>query len=276
MITYSDKKLHEEIKTLPESTQKAVRSLDIANTVNDIGAKYEIILNEIGYLYDEVKKVITGEARADEFVDNVKKIIDSEQHVVTSKIAEDINREIFIKIREAMRLSGEKMGEKVTETPKRPLETTIPTNISRQQTELTKPTQTIPLPPKPLIPSPAKPSTPPTNLPVGDKNTMPVFSERQELLSAIENPKELSAPSYSQNAEVTRKNLEPSPTAPSVPKPPEQKPIPPPPIPIPQAPKNPPSQSPPGSIIDERLSRNVSAGNEVKRYTMDPYREPVE
>ncbi len=305
----TEKELSLHFEKLPGSLKNALGSIDSAKKVVDIGRKYGLHVDKLGELGAETGMVILGFTHPGQFLQRITRRLDLPEEQVRP-IAQEINTEIFLKIREALK---EVHGE--SSTP--------------------KPSGTIPVKPTPpKAPEPSKPKTE-TGL-VYDKDitilpetrptdeTAESFEEKDKtldrgmILSGIENPtlmpvnstllnkKEVREASWpvapiptslqnpaSRSTPLTESTSKPpvsetviiakSPTANIIPQ--DFKPVPPKPIqnppeiPRPSAlPQNPPESSAPRakSIIEQKLQGATISAKSESKYSADPYREPLQ
>jgi hypothetical protein len=113
MIVYTDEQFHKEIGVLPPKIQAIVKSMDIAFIINGISAKADLLLNEMGDVYEETKKVILGKTPASQFVNAIKSRLGEERQDKAAAIAEEISAEVLSPILENF--------EEATSKPTEPL-----------------------------------------------------------------------------------------------------------------------------------------------------------
>lgn len=95
MIVYNDEQLHTEIEKLPEPSREAIRAVDVAVTVNRLTAPYELTLNEMGAVYEEVKRVLLGETGVSELPRHIAKRLDPERQALATGIAQKLSAELL-------------------------------------------------------------------------------------------------------------------------------------------------------------------------------------
>lgn len=285
MATYKEqlKNISSALSQNP-AVQAALANIDVGVVITQIGDKYDLTLEEIGHLYDVVGQVLTGEIKAAAFTENIKNKIDSFNWKHLDDLVNDLNREIFVKVREAMRVGTQP---------------TAPTPPPKTATGALWP---------PVNTSNIQPSRP-ANLPT-EETEQENYATQKELLEQIENPHTIPAsqapnsksPNFAeatsgkqvplqpvQGSELNREtnkfqatkeekpdttNYKPqtinSPAAFSFTPPAKTRPesdssIPP--VPKPVVPEKP-------SIVGDRLTKTVVAPKEQTTYKVDPYREP--
>lgn len=162
MARFSSQKLAEQYEKLPEKLKEAVYSEDIALKLFDLGRKYGITIEKNGFLAEEVGYVILGLEKPEEFPKFVKERLDFDDEE-TAEIVKDINQQIFMPIREALKRAHQ-IEIAAEEAVPRPL-VGIPATedglgrIGNQEPETTKPF-VVGLPPKPAGPTAVKPPVP--------------------------------------------------------------------------------------------------------------------
>ncbi len=87
---------------LPADLREIILSTDTADYIQNIGKKYNLRIDQMGGLDDEVGAVLVGETRSEEFIDKIKDRLQIDQ-ATASAIAQEVNEQIFVKIREALR-----------------------------------------------------------------------------------------------------------------------------------------------------------------------------
>lgn len=89
------------IANFPTVTRQVIKNIDIIPEICKIGGQFELFISEIGELYEETKKIITGEARAENFVAAVREKLDDEHKNIAADVASAINDRVLIPIRNA-------------------------------------------------------------------------------------------------------------------------------------------------------------------------------
>jgi hypothetical protein len=96
-------KLSDVLSSLPKQVQDLLIDLDVETTISRIGNTYDLTLEEIGHIYEEVAKRMKGETPMEDFFTNIQSKLAPENRNNTKTVVEDINREIFMKIRDAVK-----------------------------------------------------------------------------------------------------------------------------------------------------------------------------
>ncbi len=109
-IDYDYNILEEKIKQLPEEMQEALTSVETADIIKAISAKHGLKVDQEGVLFDLTAYVMLGLMPSKEFVKNFSKEAGVDE-ATAKAVAEDINKEVFDKIRSSMRALEEKSDE---------------------------------------------------------------------------------------------------------------------------------------------------------------------
>lgn len=141
-------------KKLPQDLQDAIFSVDVTNSIEEIGKKYNLLIDKMGLLADETGMVMLGETHPRDYISNLSQKLGIDKETAR-KIAEDINQQIFQKVRESLR----KIHEITEEVPIPKKQETIP-QVSQIPKPPLQPTQ--PSPPKqpPIVSQPPKKEIP--------------------------------------------------------------------------------------------------------------------
>jgi len=244
-MKYDYKTLEKQMKSLPEDLQYAMSSVEVSKTIQDIAKKHNLLLDKASDLADETFYIILGLTKTKDFVDvitnklNIKKL-------EAIDIAKDINIEVFDKIKDSL----QKIQSQNPEDSDSEIEDT-----STRSTPIQPPAPSTLTPPPPPATQPITP-TPPPNPDLSSLEKVGNFT--------IEKPRMPShSPQYQDQNLDRDKVLEHM--------------------------ENPPTKTPPVSFVDHLLAKPVSSVNEVKtqepkkgpekeprKFTADPYREPIE
>ncbi|OGF85659.1 hypothetical protein A2Z63_02435 [Candidatus Giovannonibacteria bacterium RIFCSPLOWO2_02_44_8] len=157
-MEYSSRQLNELYKKLPWDLKDALFSEASANSIRAIGEKYNFQIKKIGILADETGLVLFGVLHPKDFIPDLAQKLGVDKEVA-KKIAEDVNREIFQKVRVSLRkLHGITDEEPITKKQ----ETTIP----------------IPVPP---LPTPQAVGAKPPKIVITEKIDIPKEAPKEEL-----------------------------------------------------------------------------------------------
>lgn len=137
-----------QMKKLPVALQQAISASNLQDTVQSIGTKNHLHIDQIGKLEDEVILTMMGFENLDDFTDRLIKNVNLSREVAAA-VSNDVASEIFSSIREAMKEFMEKEVKK--ENP--------PTNRSPVTAVPSQPATPSPFaPPSKPLPVPAKPA----------------------------------------------------------------------------------------------------------------------
>ncbi len=101
-MNHTREELRKIFLTLPEDLQEAVTSVETAEAIKKIREKYNLHIDKAGDLGDEVGRVMIGVSSFRDFAPRLKErlhLTDEQAH----NIANDVNTEIFAKIRQLLR-----------------------------------------------------------------------------------------------------------------------------------------------------------------------------
>src|SRR3990172_11314965 len=101
-MEYSSRQLNELYKKLPWDLKDALFSEASANSIRAIGEKYNFQIKKIGILADETGLVLFGVLHPKDFIPDLAQKLGVDKEVA-KKIADDVNREIFQKVRVSLR-----------------------------------------------------------------------------------------------------------------------------------------------------------------------------
>ena len=136
--TYTPGEIQKKFDSLPEDIKSLVYSSDMLTTIQKIGQQYKLHIDQLDVLEAETADVMTGFTEPENFASSIAERLAIDKQTA-DKIAQDINDQLFVKIRESMKKTYE-----------------------QQKTGNEKPT--TPTPPTPVPPTPApqvKPVVPP-------------------------------------------------------------------------------------------------------------------
>jgi hypothetical protein len=170
--------IKEQLVKLPEDVRKAISSVDLRDKIKKIAEKHHLHIDQAGDLETETVLVMLGLEPTDDYKRNIKKalqISDTPAHAITF----DVNKEIFMPIRESLKKAQEPnlvtpllskkeihhppLSEKsnlVTGLPSN-LEARLPSEESEDIKEQIRKQQTV----KPSV-------APPTNLPTQQESNL--------------------------------------------------------------------------------------------------------
>ena len=126
----SQRDLSRQFEKLPDSLKNALGSVDSAKKVVDIGRKYALHMDKLGELGAETGMVILGFTHPAQFLSRLTKRLGLSEEKVRP-IAQEINIEVFLKIREALKQVNGEAEARSTPTPTE----TIPAKPQEPPTE---------------------------------------------------------------------------------------------------------------------------------------------
>ncbi len=100
-MAYEKGQLKSLIKKLPPEVQDLVLDSHTEEMVLEVGKKYNLHIDLIGELDDEVTLVLCGLTKPNEFAGHIKERLKIDD-ATTQKIVIDINNQVFLKIRESL------------------------------------------------------------------------------------------------------------------------------------------------------------------------------
>ena len=102
MNQYTNEQISEKYKNLPKGLQNAITSVSTTDIIQAVGKKYNLPVDKMGGLEEEVGFLMIGFTRPKDFVANLAKRLGTDSET-TKKIAEEINAQIFSKVKESLK-----------------------------------------------------------------------------------------------------------------------------------------------------------------------------
>ncbi len=102
MKKYTPEQLLEFYKKLPKDLQEAILSVNTSSIIQNVGNKYKLAIDKIGELADETGLVMLGLTHPNNYISNLVQRLSIDKGAAR-KIAEEINTQIFAKIRESLK-----------------------------------------------------------------------------------------------------------------------------------------------------------------------------
>lgn len=131
-------KVQQRLAELPADVQAAIQSSDLHTKVTTIGAKYQLHIDQVGELEDEVMLAMLGFAPIEGLGAQLTKGLNLTPDV-GEKLAADINTQIFGSIRESMKAFAAKKAVAPTPTTTAPVAAAVPPTVPMIQTMPTTP-----------------------------------------------------------------------------------------------------------------------------------------
>ncbi len=175
MSRYIQQELEERYQKLPRILQEAIFNVDVANKIFALGRRFNLTIEKIGFVAEEVGYVILGFTKPEKFTEVLADRLGAGREEAT-KIAQEIDQRIFLPLREALK---EAHGIDMREQPQTPLEPSRPltgppaaaheptrtgTPLSAAERESAQKVSPPPTTPKPPV-SPVRPPEPPRPAP---------------------------------------------------------------------------------------------------------------
>ncbi|MES2087924.1 MAG: hypothetical protein V4467_02935 [Patescibacteria group bacterium] len=265
-----EKDLQSRFDKLPFALKTALRSMDSAKKVLDIGIKYGLHVDKLGVVAEETGLVILGMTHPNQFLPRLNRRLGIGEEK-TRPIAQEINTEIFLKIREALKqVNGEEPSY---------------ANLAQSAVatkSIAPATEPEPHPYNPIdLAQTSEAQT--ENIAVQQEGGE--ILDREKILREIENPSTVKMTPVS--VPVPKVESRPVEIKPQIPAPIVPPPAPPaqpprqefqfePPAPKPQETPKPIVTSPTSNIVDQKLSDVTAAKKTGSSYSADPYREPLQ
>lgn len=102
MTQLKTEQLIEIYKKLPQDLVDAMFEVDTSNLIRDIGEKHKLNVDKMGELADETGLVMIGITHPNKFISNLTQRLEVDKQKAR-EIAEDINNNVFKKIRESLK-----------------------------------------------------------------------------------------------------------------------------------------------------------------------------
>lgn len=101
-MNYSEQILNDRFEQLPEDVRKAIIATPWKERLSQISDKHNLHIDQAGRLGEETVIVMFGLEHPDNLIPNIAKHIGVSEEKAEA-IAEDLNREIFLKVRESLK-----------------------------------------------------------------------------------------------------------------------------------------------------------------------------
>ena len=102
MNDFSSKQIQDKFVTLPKALQEALSSPEIMDRIGMIGQSFGLHVDQIGDLMDQVGLVMMGLARSSDFVKQTSSRLSLDPKI-TAQIADQINKDVFSRIKTHLR-----------------------------------------------------------------------------------------------------------------------------------------------------------------------------
>lgn len=105
--------IQKRFDSLPEDIKALVYSADMLETIQKVGQKNGLHVDQVGTLEAETADVMTGFTKPENFVENLKGSLGVDQGKAEA-VAKDVNDLLLVKIRESMKkFAGQKSGGEI-------------------------------------------------------------------------------------------------------------------------------------------------------------------
>ena len=116
-IKQMDKRVTEKYYSLPKDLQEAIAGINTAETIQAVSKKYGLNIEQAGQLAHEAGLLMFGETSPKDFINNLEKNLNTGRDTA-QKIAEEINVQIFAKVRESLKkIHGVREDDKTFAAP---------------------------------------------------------------------------------------------------------------------------------------------------------------
>lgn len=102
MTNYDAKQFREIYSKLPEELKDAISSADTSERIIEIGTKHKLTVDKIGLVGNETARVMLGMTHPNHFIANLSDRLGIDKQK-SRDIANDINEQIFKKVRDSLR-----------------------------------------------------------------------------------------------------------------------------------------------------------------------------
>ena len=93
----------EAFQKLPADVQTAIYSVETSRAIEQIADKHYLLIDKMGLLAEEVGLVMLGATHPKDFIRNLSDKLGIDRETA-KKIAEDVNQQIFAKVRESLKI----------------------------------------------------------------------------------------------------------------------------------------------------------------------------
>jgi hypothetical protein len=101
MKQFTSEEIQSQYEKLPKDLQDAISSTEVHDSIVAIGNKYELHVDQLGEMVDLVGLIMLGLSPSKDFVNNFSREAGVKTDIASS-VAQDINKEVFDRIRASM------------------------------------------------------------------------------------------------------------------------------------------------------------------------------
>ena len=98
----SNSKNQQQFQNLPKDLREAIFSVDTADIIRAIAKKHKLAIDKMGELADEVGLLMLGITHPKDFINHLERRLETDSET-TRNITEEVNTQIFAKIRESLK-----------------------------------------------------------------------------------------------------------------------------------------------------------------------------
>lgn len=102
MQPLTPEQLFAKYEKMPKDLQNAILSAETSGVIDAIAKKYGLNIEQTGNLADEIGLLMLGETHPSDFINNLNRRLGADPET-TKKIAQEINEQIFSKVKESLR-----------------------------------------------------------------------------------------------------------------------------------------------------------------------------
>ncbi|MFA6079829.1 MAG: hypothetical protein WC779_08805 [Candidatus Omnitrophota bacterium] len=116
MIPFTSEQIQDKFEKLPKDLQDAISSAEVRGTIQAVGEKHSLLIDQLGEMVDLIGLIMLGLSPSKDFVKNFSREANVDIDTAT-EIANDINTEVFGKIRSSMQQIQAQEETKQTPSP---------------------------------------------------------------------------------------------------------------------------------------------------------------
>lgn len=109
-MEYTKEQLRERYRKIPDELQEAFDSIETVQAIQTIGKKYNLHIDQLGKISDEIGLVILGLSKPKDFTLNIKNKAGIPEDMA-NLVTYDVNQTIIVKIRNALQQLNEPKNE---------------------------------------------------------------------------------------------------------------------------------------------------------------------
>lgn len=98
----TNSKIQQQFQNLPKDLREAIFSVDTADIIQAIAKKHKLAIDKMGELADEVGLLMLGITHPKDFINHLERRLETDPET-TRNITEEVNTQIFAKIRESLK-----------------------------------------------------------------------------------------------------------------------------------------------------------------------------